>query len=78
MQLRKRLDVKAVWDSDLVALLKKLGAFDFLVLGSLVCEVCGKNVSLENLGAIIPGKSEVKVTCDDTACVQTVTANGVR
>lgn len=72
--MRKRLDVKAVWDSDLEVLLKNLGILEQLLLGEENCSVCGRTVDLENLGAIIPRGDQPAVTCDDASCVRVVTS----
>ena len=75
--MRKRIEVKAVWDSQLQSLLENLGILEPLLLGKLKCARCGRTVDLDNLGAIIPQKDEVIVVCDDTPCVHSVTRSEV-
>lgn len=72
--MRKRLDIKAVWDSDLQVLLENLGIWEELLLGEVTCLECQRVVSLENLGTIIPREDGAEVTCDDPQCLRAVTA----
>lgn len=72
--MRKSIGVKAVHDSDLEQLLKKLGIFDDITAGKLNCAVCGCPVDLDNLGTIFPRDNEICVSCDSSRCVRTVTA----
>lgn len=72
--MRKNIGVKAVHDSDLEQLLKKLGIFDDLIAGKLNCIVCGRLVDLDNLGTIFPRDNEICVSCDNSRCVRIVTA----
>ena len=71
--MRKSKNIKAVWDSDLETLLGNLEIWEPLLLGELVCQICGRTVDLENLGTIIPATERADVTCDDARCVHAVT-----
>jgi len=75
--MRKRIEVKAVYDQDLEQVLKNLGILDKLVAGELNCVVCGCEVDLDNLGAIFPEDNEVGVSCDNNRCVRIITTRGV-
>jgi hypothetical protein len=72
--MRKRLRVKAVWDSDLEALLRNLGVLESLVAGEFTCEVCGRSVDIDNLGAIVLQAEKVKVTCVEASCIRGVSS----
>jgi hypothetical protein len=71
--MRKRIEVKAVWDSQLKDLLGDLGILEPLLLGELTCAQCGRMISLDNLGAIIPQRDNVILVCDNTPCVHALT-----
>ncbi len=71
--MRKRIEVKTVWDSQLKELLGNLGILEPLLLGELSCAKCGRRVDLDNLGAIIPEKDNVILVCDSTPCVYALT-----
>ena len=72
--MRKRSNVRAVWDDDLVGLLQSLGVLDMLIEGQIRCAVCDRNVDLDNLGALFGEDEEVQVTCDLTNCVRAATS----
>ena len=74
--MRKRVEVKAVWDSDLEALLQDVGLLETITLGNGACAVCDTPVDLDNLGAVIPQPESTAVTCDNVRCVRSVTAAG--
>lgn len=71
--MRRRANVKAVWDSDLVRLLKSVGLFDTLAAGDLRCAICGRQVDLDNFGALFSDSDDVRAACDDLRCVRAVT-----
>ena len=75
--MRSRHVVKAVWDSDLEALLKSTGLLESLLEGELSCDICGRIVDLDNLGALFPYANDVKVSCDRTQCVRGASTKGV-
>jgi hypothetical protein len=72
--MRKRLRLKAVWDSDLEGLLRNLGVLQSLVVGEFACAVCGCGVDIGNLGAIVLQGEEVKVTCVEASCIRGVSS----
>jgi len=74
--MRKRVEVKAVYDQDLQQVLANLGILDKLTAGELNCAVCGCQVDLDNLGTIFPDGDEVGVSCDNDRCVRTITNRG--
>ena len=74
--MRKRLEVKAVYDQDLEQVLANLGILDELVTGKLTCAVCGCQVDLDNLGTIFPDGDKVGISCDNDRCVRRITNRG--
>jgi hypothetical protein len=74
--MRKRVEVKAIYDQDLERVLANLGILDKLVAGELSCAVCGCQVDLDNLGTIFPDGDEVGVSCDNNGCVRKITIRG--
>ena len=74
--MRKRIEVKAVYDDDLEQVLANLGILDELVAGELSCAVCGCQVDLDNLGAIFPNNDKIGVSCDNTRCIQAIATHG--
>lgn len=75
--MRKRIELQAVWDSQLKDLLSNLDILEPLLLGELTCPQCGRTVDLDNLGVIIPKKDEVILTCDSAPCIHALTRSEV-
>ena len=75
--MRKRVEVKAVYDRDLERVLANLGILDKLVAGELNCAVCGCQVDLDNLGTIFPYGDAIRVSCDNNSCVRAITSHEV-
>ena len=61
--------IKAVHDVDLERVLRKLGLYEKLARGELRCAVCGRPLSLENLGGIYKENGEVKLVCNRIECL---------
>jgi len=71
--MRKRAEIKAVWDADLEQLLASIGILDDVLAGKLSCAICGCQVDLGNLGTVFGQDGQVAVSCDNSRCVCTVT-----
>ena len=74
--MRKRCEVKAIYDQDLERMLGNLGILDKLIEGELSCAVCGCQVDMDNLGAIFPEGDEIGVSCDNDRCIRIITTRG--
>ncbi len=61
--------VKTVHDTDLERVLKKLGLYEKLVRGELRCSICGRPLTLENMGGIYRENGEVKLVCNKIECL---------
>jgi len=61
--------VKAIYDSDLEKILKKLGLYERLLKGELKCAICGRPLTLENLGGLYRENGEVKLVCESIQCL---------
>lgn len=61
--------IKAIHDSDLERILKKLGLYEKLVKGELRCAVCGRSLTFENLGGLYRENGEVKLVCNRVECL---------
>lgn len=71
--MRPRIEVKAVWNTDLEQLLSSLGLLPQMLSGQLVCAGCGRPLNLGTVGAIVTHKGKAVLVCDNTPCVQTLT-----
>ncbi len=68
--------LQAVHDDDLLSLLKSLGVEKNILSGECVCNVCGKIITLENLGAIVPQDGNITFVCDDLNCINAMAKEG--
>lgn len=75
--MRKRVEVKAIYDQDLKQILNNLGILDKLISGDIKCSVCNCLVDMDNLGTIFPSGGDVGVSCDNDKCIRIVTIQGV-
>lgn len=62
--------IPAVADKDLRKLLKSLDLLENLEKHLLLCSICEKALSLENIGCIYPKEHEIKLCCDNLKCLQ--------
>ncbi|NQT31910.1 MAG: hypothetical protein HQ588_06205 [Deltaproteobacteria bacterium] len=75
--MRKRVEIKAIYDQDLEQVLMNLGILDKLIAGEINCAVCDCSVGLDNLGSIFPSGNDIRVSCDSDKCIRIVTTKGV-
>lgn len=61
--------VKAIHNSDLGRVLKKLGLYERLVRGELRYAICGFPSTLENLSGLYEENGEVKIVCNRIECL---------
>jgi hypothetical protein len=75
MHMREKVELKAVYESDLQNVLTQLGILNAIIAGEIQCVVCGETVDLDNLGTICVSGGEVSVSCDKDLCVRTITTS---
>lgn len=73
---RERKQLKAVHESDLEALLESLGVLRAIRAGHRTCDICGDQVTLDNLEAIFPMEGRVGLGCDKRSCLEKAVAFG--
>ena len=57
LQRLQKSDVHAVYEDDLIAVLKKAGLLEKIEAGEVTCKHTGLTITLDNLQAIIPTSS---------------------
>lgn len=62
-------EILAVHKRKLEEFLRKLELWEPLTKGKLKCVVCGKTISLDNIGLIIPSGDKVTVCCSSAECM---------
>jgi len=61
--------IKAIHDTDLEKVLKKLGLYERLLRGELRCAICGRLLTSENLGGLYRENREIKLVCERIQCL---------
>lgn len=71
--INKKTQIKAVFDADLVKLLKQTGQFNEFINDELRCAYCGTTISTANLSVIIPAVTDERVIlhfcCNSLECL---------
>lgn len=74
---RQRLEVQAVDDKGLVALLKRLGVYGRIGTDAR-CVRCGNLVTIDSIEAIFPEDGEVRFICTNAKCATALVTPDVR
>jgi len=71
--MRNRVTITAIHDSDLLKVLKRLGLYEGVAEGRFRCFVCGRRISLENLGGLFKSRDgEIHFVCNNMKCLAIV------
>jgi hypothetical protein len=61
----------AIFDEDLINVLKKAGELQKIEEGKVFCSICSSLITLKNIQIIIPSpNNEFIYVCNDTVCVE--------
>mgnify|MGYP001770631222 CR=1 FL=1 len=61
--------IRAIHDSDLERVLRRLGLYERVARGEFKCAVCGEAVTLENLGGVYRENGMIKFVCSKITCL---------
>jgi hypothetical protein len=59
----------AVDDRNLADILKKLGIYGDVAAGRLSCYVCGRHITMQNIGGIFKREGRIRLVCNDIKCL---------
>jgi len=59
----KKHTIHAFHEDDTEKMFKKLGIWKSFIAGEMNCLICGKQLTMENFGALVPYKGEVCGAC---------------
>jgi hypothetical protein len=62
--------LNAVYDDDLMDVLKELGVHKDFAQGKLRCAFCGDTITWENLYSLFPDRGAVRFSCNKPECVK--------
>ncbi|MEM1528169.1 MAG: hypothetical protein QXS62_05640 [Sulfolobales archaeon] len=74
MVATRRMNVTAIYSDELPSVLKKLGLYDDVVGGRASCYVCGRRLSLDNIGGILGVDGKPVLICDSYSCIAKASA----
>jgi len=67
--VRRRIHVTAISYEDVAGLLRRLELYDDVVKGKITCHICGKEVTLENIGGVTVVGGKAILVCDKPDCI---------
>jgi hypothetical protein len=70
------LDVPAVRERDLRAILEQYGLADAVDSGSKECAACSTRMTWSSIGALLVKNRQLVLFCDDSDCLNTATQIG--
>lgn len=62
--------IYAIPEGELKEFLTNLGLFEKIKKGELVCGICERKITFQNLYCVYPSKGEIKVCCNNLICIQ--------
>lgn len=66
---RANVEIDAVLDEELDALLEQLGIRQDLDMGRCSCRICNDVVNRQNLKVIVPSGERIEFVCDKPSCM---------
>ncbi|RLG83078.1 MAG: hypothetical protein DRO40_05880 [Thermoprotei archaeon] len=67
-----KVTIKAIHDTDLVKILKRLGLYEGVVEGNCKCFVCGRRITLDNIGGLFKSRDgKINFVCNNMKCLMT-------
>ena len=79
MLRRKKIQVKAILDTDLENLLKKTNFYESIVAGEIHCKNCNTIITIQNIGIVVPQKithaNSFEFYCERIDCTEKYNRN---
>lgn len=70
LKRRKKVEMNAVYNSDIEGLLRSLEVLDEVTEGKRDCDKCGEQLTLDSIGSIYGEDGDVKLTCKKLKCLK--------
>lgn len=71
--MKPSIKIQVLMNSDLVNVLNQTGQYEDLINGSIKCECCGREITLDNISTLIPyeveGSIKIRFYCNQFECV---------
>ena len=66
--MRENYNINAILENELIKVLESNGLLETIQRGKANCFVCGRCLSIDNIGAIHVIEGKIKLRCDDEEC----------
>ncbi len=67
--VRRKIPVTAISSEEVTGLLRKLGLYDDVVDGKVRCYICGRRITLDNIGGVLMIDGKPALVCDKPSCI---------
>jgi len=67
--VRRRIPVTAISTDEVAGLLRKLNLYDDVVSGKAKCFICGRKITLDNIGGVLMVDGKPVLVCDKPSCI---------
>ncbi len=67
--VKRRIPVTAISTDEVAGLLRKLNLYDDVVSGKAKCFICGRKITLDNIGGILMVDGKPVLVCDKPSCI---------
>lgn len=69
MQIDK---IKAIHSDDMEKYLESLGVLEDIKAGKIVCSICSKQITIDNITCIYPEDKQIKFCCNKSGCYESL------
>jgi len=67
--VKRKILVPAIHEDEVILLLRKINLYDKVIQGKAKCTICGKVITLENIGGFIGINGEIHLVCNNPKCL---------
>jgi len=67
--MKRRVTVTAISEDEVVGLLQRLNLYDIVVSGKATCFICGRVVTLSNIGGLLEVNKRTVLICSKPSCI---------
>ncbi|MCK4297434.1 MAG: hypothetical protein KAW56_00330 [Candidatus Marinimicrobia bacterium] len=68
----KKYEINAVFEHDIINVLKSLEIYENILSGKFHCSFCNKVITIENIHSIFPEDENIMFCCNDSECIKCV------
>lgn len=73
--LAEKTKIVAIDEKDLPRVLARLGVYDDVINGRAKCYICGRQLTMDNIGVIMGVNGKPVLICDNNVCIAKASIN---